>query len=199
MSSLIFYTQPYGAFVVTDTLAVGQDDRSDKFFTTKAHYLPHLRMIIAGTGYAGFADRWYCHVNSQMRVAGIENLDYHTPSSLKQAWEGFCSRENPPPGTTTVYHIGFSEETGEVVTFAYRSKNDFSSERIPYGLACKPDCSVPDGDDLTALIRPMMEEQREIQSKIPADERIYIGGEANAIRLTPDGCRQWTLFRFADF
>ena len=64
MSSLIFYTDEKQALVATDTLATYQDG-APSHFTTKAFPLPHLCMIIAGTGSAGFSDSWFHFINTR--------------------------------------------------------------------------------------------------------------------------------------
>jgi hypothetical protein len=76
MSSLIFYTEQEQAIIATDTLAVSPGG-SPFTFTTKAFHVPHLRMVIAGTGCGGFLDRWLCYLNSRMIVPGIDALPAH--------------------------------------------------------------------------------------------------------------------------
>lgn len=88
MSSLIFHTQEDQVLVATDTLAVSVGGRA-LMFTTKVLIVPHLRMMMAGTGAGGFLDRWFVRVNSGKVVAGIDNLDYHTPKSLADLWREF--------------------------------------------------------------------------------------------------------------
>ena len=66
MSSLIFHTEQNQVMIATDTLATSPDGRPFKF-TTKAFFLlPHLRMIIAGTGAGGFLGRWFIRVNDNL-------------------------------------------------------------------------------------------------------------------------------------
>ena len=97
-----------------------------------------------------------------------------------------------------MYHFGFSEDTGEIATFAYRSTNDFASERLQHGTGVKPECSVPDGK-LYEHLPSMMQEQRAIQAEKPLPERVHIGGEAMAIHLTAETCKYSRLFAFPDF
>lgn len=197
MSSLIFYTDPQQVLVATDTLAASPDG-SPLLFTSKAHYLPHIRTIIAGTGLGGFSVQWALTANSRMMVRGIENLDFHTANGLRTLWAEHEEQYVLAGMTTTVYQFGLSEDSGEMVGFAYRSQNNFISERLEYGIGVKPECSIPEGN-LLEHIETMMNEQREIQSTVPASERVYIGGEAVALHLTKDGCRMWRLFEFPDF
>lgn len=185
MSSLIFFTDESQIVVATDTLAVSPDG-SPMLFSSKAHYLPHLRTIIAGTGAGAFSGDWAMQVNNRMILEGIMNLDFHTPDALRARWAKYREEfEVPDSMTTTVYHFGLSEDDSSVVAFAYRSTSDFRSERLPRGFGIKPECPLPEGNNMLELIPSMMNLQREIQSTVPAAERIYIGGEAVVMHLTP--------------
>lgn len=199
MSSLIFYTDENQALIATDTLAVSYDGKPFKF-TTKAFVIPHLSVIIAGTGFGGFCDRWLVQVNDRMVVRGIDNLDYHTTGSLADQWAKYKEEFSIPDHiTTTVYHFGFSEEDHTIHSYAYRSTNGFRSESIRYGLAVKPECAVPDNYNLPVDIPSMMQHQRELQSHRPKEERLYIGGEIHVIHLTKNGFSIYPLARFDDF
>jgi hypothetical protein len=62
--------------------------------------------------------------------------------------------------TTTVYHFGFSEVTGLIHSFAYRSANNFQSEKIAYGLGIKPECTIPENYSLPQDINLNSEVER---------------------------------------
>lgn len=198
MSSLIFCTDAEQVLVVTDTLAVNPDG-TPFLFTSKAHYLPHLRTIIAGTGAGGFSGDWYIRVNNRMVLKGIENLDFHTPDALRAMWSEY-KREYSVAAklTTTIYHFGFSEVTGQVHAYAYRSTRDFVSERLSYGIGVKPECTVREGN-LLEHVPAMMEEQRRLQASKPLPEQVFIGGEAIGMHLTKDACTIFRLFEFGDY
>lgn len=198
MSSLIFATDESQIFVATDTLAVTPDGEPF-LFASKATHIPHLRTIIAGTGGGGFSNQWALTVASRMVVNGIHNLDYHTPEALKELWGQYSNEYSLPENfTTTVYQFGFSEVDNKVVSFAYRSTNNFESEELQYGTAVKPVCSVPEGN-LVELVPSMMQEQRDIQEQLPKDQRLYIGGEIYALYLTANECRSFKLGQFHDY
>jgi hypothetical protein len=196
MSSLIFYTDATQTLVATDTLAVHPGGQPHHF-TTKAFFLPHLRMLIAGTGVAGFLDAWHLILNTRMAVRDVLHVDPFAPNLLKGIWarlkEGTKLSDRT---TTTVYHFGYSG--GAMRTFAYRSTNDFGSESLPYGLATKPPCTVPENYSLPTDIKSMMEDQRRMQSGVSKDERLYIGGEIQIHHLLESGCQIYTLDRFED-
>lgn len=199
MSSIIFATDPTQALVATDTLAVNLDGEP-LLFCSKATYIPHLRTIIAGTGLGSFANDWANYVNNSMIVAGVRNLDYHSPSALRARW----AKQRDEPGfpenlTTTIYQIGVSEDDQEVRAFAYRSTNNFESEPLTHGTRYKPECALLSDVSLLQALRPMMEEQRRIQESKPPSERIYIGGQCVVMHLTKDACTTATLFSFDDY
>jgi hypothetical protein len=77
MSSLIFHTEAEQVLVATDTLAVSGDGMPF-MFTSKSFIVPHLRMIIAGTGSGGFCGKWFIQVNDRMILRGIDNLDFQS-------------------------------------------------------------------------------------------------------------------------
>ena len=100
---------------------------------------------------------------------------------------------------TTIYHFGISEVTGEVAAFAYRSTNNFQSERLSHGLKCKPESAYEMGDDLRGGLIEMMKSQRELQSAKPRDERVYIGGDVQLLHLDAHGITCRRIHRFDDF
>jgi hypothetical protein len=198
MSSLIFYTDAENILVATDTLAVKAAAGEPLMFCSKAMYVPHLRLIIAGTGVGMFSGDWAMTVNNRMVVRDILHLDYHAPEQLRSSWQQFRS-EYPVPDdmTTTVYHFGLSE-ADEVCSFAYRSTNNFSSERLQYGTGTKPACALPTVNVIEDL-RLMMNEQRATEAQKPAEKRVYIGGECIAMHLTKAACNVWSAFKFEDY
>lgn len=199
MSSLIFQLDTDQVFVATDTLAVKLDGTPAQF-CSKALYLPHLRTIIAGTGIATYSGDWAMYVNNWMVLSGIENLDYHTPRILRTRWEEHKREfDFSEAMTTTVYHFGFSEESDQMLGYAYRATSDFESEPIPYGCGRKPECTLPEDGNLVEKLQEMMDEQRFIQSRRPENKRLYIGGHAIGMHLNCDGCNIFRVFEFDDY
>ena len=199
MSSLIFYTDEEQALIATDTLAVTPSGEP-LLFCSKAIHLPHLNIVIAGTGQGGFATRWAMHVNDRMVINGINNLDFHTSKGLRELWVQYRDEfQLPPESTTTVYQFGFCQDSQKMVGIAYRSTNNFDSEVRPYGLAAKPECTFPSGDySIPAVFSEMMLEQRTIQEQKPKDKRLYIGGKINVLHVNKSGCTSYTLSEFSD-
>lgn len=198
MSSLIFYTDETQAVVATDTLAVNNNGQPIAF-VSKSGYIPHLKTIVTGTGAGGFANKWLLEASTRMVVRGIQNLNYHTPKALNRLWLEYKKEFSPPDEfTTTVYQFGICEETGKVVSYAYRSTNNFKSESLVYGTAVKPDCTILEGN-LIEIIPVMMNEQRHLESQKPDHERIQIGGEIILYHLTNNGCNCFKIGEFDDY
>ena len=115
MSSLIFFTDNDQALIATDTLATLDDGRPCNF-TTKAFAIPHLRMVIAGTGVGGIVGQWFVRINDRLVALGIDWLDVCTPGYLNTTWDAFkMAKLVVPKSTLTVFHFGFSENTGQCV------------------------------------------------------------------------------------
>ena len=198
MSSLIFYTDESQVLIATDSLAVDTTG-NPAFFCTKANHIPHLKMLVAGMGAAGFSNQWALHASTGMVVRGIQNLNHHTPEGLRNLWNKYRVEHSLPESfTTTLYQFGISEKTGQVVSFAYRSTNNFVSEELNYGTGVKPECTIMEGN-LIDSIPEMMVQQRTIQNSAPKSERIYIGGEIIAFHLTSNGCNTFKISEFDDF
>jgi hypothetical protein len=208
LSSLIVHAEENLVLVATDTLATRLDGRPYKF-TSKAFIVPHLRMIMAGTGTAGFLDRWFILVNNGMIVWDIDDADQATPAGLVFAWTKYkqelseaASKPIDDSLTTTVYHFGFSKADGSIHSFRYSSTNNFKSEPYPHARIVRPPCSMPDnqGPLKDSEIRTMMDEQRAIErSKPPNEKRICIGGEIQIHQLSKDGFNVRTAGRFDDY
>lgn len=199
MSSLIFITDEIQVMVATDTLATSLSGEPS-FFTTKAFVIPHLIMVICGTGMSGFLGKWFVLVNDKMVVHGIENLNFHVPSILNSLWADFKNENGISDDlTTTIYHFGFSETSNKICSFAYRSEKSFLSDPISYGIGIKPPCEIPENTTFPNDLKTLMEKQRKIQGSLPNSQRVYIGGEIQVIHLTLQGFNIYTFGRFDDY
>ena len=199
MSSLIFVTERKQVLVATDTLAT-LPNGEPVFFTTKAFIVPHLSMIMCGTGMSGFLGKWWIQVNDRMVVSCIDNLDYHAPIRLRSLWREFKEENSIPDNlSTTIYHFGFSIEDGTIHSYAYRSTNDFVSESLQYGIGIKPECPLPEGLEFPRDVKGLMVQQRNIQQTLPQNERLYIGGSIQIHHLSDAGFSVYVLDQFDDF
>lgn len=204
MSAVIFQISPQGGFVATDTLAADTEGVPG-YFTSKAIHIPHLKTVVFGTGVGGFMGEWIVALLGGVAVDGIEHLNAWTPEMLRSQWQSFEKRdligdESVMCRTATIYHMGVSELTGEIVAFAYRSTTGFRPERLPNGTAVKPECEIPEGGEALDILE-LMREQRRVQEQTvdSVRERVHIGGEIHLIDINPERCLTFTYARFEDF
>lgn len=183
MTALIYALQPDQVCLAMDTLTVSAEDRTPLRFQTKFLVLPHLNMVIAGTGLADLVTQWFLFVNGSMVVRDIDHVDLFASGALRKA-EAEC------PGTdlstTTLYHFGYSQEQKCYVGYAYRSANNWASERIPYALGVKPPVPVPNTDDIQfpQFLIELMAEQRRADQLLPLAQQVGIGGDVSFVVMS---------------
>lgn len=187
MSSFVSIITPEKALIATDTLAVNPDG-SPRNFTSKALVLPHMRLIVAGTGVSGLASSWFRAINEHMVSADIDQLNRHTQEALKGIWETEFGDIDVHQYSTTIYHIGLSRETGKIHGYTYSSMNDFEPRELAEGFSWKPPMHEhDDGQDAPASFMECMKAQMATQERLPFYQRIHIGGEVQVITITSDG------------
>lgn len=189
MTALIINAGPDEATVAMDTLVT--DGRDPVGYSTKLHYLPTIRTIFACTGAHGLVDAWMTFVNVKLQPKGIEALRDITPQALGGCWKSMRETFNAPEGmTTTMYHVGFSERSDEMLIHVFRSTNDFVAETLSLGFYNRPEIdefpALPDGA-LSEKIVGLMKHQQALQAGIPKDQRIHVGGLATVVNLTRTG------------
>ncbi|PQZ89408.1 MULTISPECIES: hypothetical protein [Pseudomonas] len=198
MSSLLFYTDENEAIVATDTLLHYSVD-TPPGLASKAISIPHIRMIIAGTGSALLFNRWIGLVNNQGFALNVDAVDAHATQELQALWSEL--NHHVPAlqdQTATIYHFGISDDSGKVHGFAYRSGSDFKSERLDYGLGVKPELMDKSGinwNSFPACAPDIMRAQSRQEDEKSGD-RVYIGGTTEVIHLTKDGFSIYSLGGF---
>lgn len=199
MSLLMFALDPSQVIVVTDTLAT-HPDGEPFLLVSKCAVVPHLEMVVVGTGIAQVGQRWAHQLQTATLARNIDLLDQHVPAALRKIADDLEEEFGELPGSSTVYHFGFSEESGEYIGYAYRSEKEYVSDRLSVGFGVKPhpsgDFSAPnDLDELVALGRRIRAEQ----DAGPKESRIYIGGEFWMTVLSNRTIQVSKLCRFDDF
>lgn len=198
MTALIYALQPDQVCLAMDTLTVSADDKKPLLFQTKFSVLPHLQMVIAGTGVAVMVTQWFQFVNGNMVVRDIDHVDVYAPEALRRA-EVEC------PGTdlttTTLYHFGYSREQRRYVGYAYRSAKNWASEKLPYALGVKPSVPVPPTDDIQfpEFLVDVMLEQRRADLSLPLSERLGIGGEVSFVVMRNQSVTVTPVHRFESY
>ncbi len=195
----MFATDPRQLIIVTDTLAT-QPTGEAFLFVSKCCLLPHLGMAVAHTGVDLIGQRWTYQLQTAVLARNIDQLDQLVPGALRAVTAKLEDEFGSLPGTSTVYHFGYSEEREAYFGIAYRSENDYESNPIPYGFGVKP---VPTGtftppSDLDGWIH-LGKQIRAEQDAGPKKDRIYIGGEFWMTMLANQTIQTSRIFRFDDF
>lgn len=198
MTALIYALQPDQVCLAMDTLVVSADDKTPLLFQTKFAVLPHLQMVIAGTGLAAMVTQWFQFVNGNIVARDVDHVDLYAPGALRRA-EAEC------PGTdlttTTLYHFGYSQEQQRYVGYAYRSAKNWASEKLPYALGVKPPVPVSPTDDIQfpQFLVDVMREQRRADQSLPSSERVGIGGEVSFVVMRDQSVTVAPVHRFESY
>ncbi|WP_435036848.1 hypothetical protein [Pseudomonas neuropathica] len=195
MSSLLFYTDAKEAIVATDTLLHYPDGHAPGY-SSKALAIPHLKMIVAGTGSAALFNRWIGLVNEQGFALDVDAVNLHAPESLQSLWRELNAQfPAMHEQTATIIHFGFSGKTGKIHGYGYRSGSNFKSEWLAYGLGMKPQLVDAAGIDLNSFPDCAVEIMRAqaLQESRKSANRVYIGGSVQVNHLTSSGYSIYAL------
>jgi hypothetical protein len=203
MSLLMFSLAPESVTLLTDTLATTPAG-DPHLLVTKCGIVPHLDLVVAGTGIAQLTEHWRAMVYGQMLCRDIDMLDAHCPGALRRLWANL-EAEHPDPiargATATVYHLGLSEARSEYVGYVYRSTHGFASEPMAPGFRVKPQPAEALAETPTA-VHEMIElahRLRTEQNAQPASERVHIGGELSLTVLADRSIIAVKVHRYDDF
>jgi hypothetical protein len=190
--------------VLTDTLATTPSG-APHLLVTKCGIVPHLELVVAGTGAALLTERWRTRVYSQMLCRDIDMLDLHTHDALRRLWTDLQTEFADMitnDVTATVYHLGLSEDIGEYVGYVYRSTDDFASEPMAPGFRVKPAPEAPplekEPDSFAEWIE-LAHRLRAEQNAKPTAERIHIGGDLTLCIMRDRSISSLKIHRFEDF
>lgn len=110
------------ALIVTDELR--QVAGAPVGYFTKAHALPSLRLMFAGTGSSAMLQDALLALMWRSSETDVEALDREMPACLRRLWEQW----GPCTIATTVYHVGVTAQD-EIAAFRYCSP-DWTSELL---------------------------------------------------------------------
>ncbi len=200
MSALIYYITEDHVAVAMDTLAMADEEGAPVpgFYATKVFLFPHLRGFMCGMGLLNFSTDWFLRLQ-QFVARDLLHADEFTPDVLREIALPYGFKDKH---TSTIYHFGYSESEATHFGFAYRSANNFKSERLPLnGWGIKP--PIPREEiyvkEFPGDIIRMMSRQQVLEDERPAAERVYIGGEIQLILLEGDNFAVSTIYRFDDY
>jgi hypothetical protein len=189
LSLLIFQHYKTHVAVFTDTLATTPEGEPLAFFN-KTFLHPQFHMLMVVTGIFQLADKWNSVLNGGMVAKDIDMVDLHTPEKLRSLWKELQqSYTGSLPSTSTVYHFGFSKQDQQYVRYAYRSTNNFNSERSAeegIGIKPQPESKTETPETIDAVV-DLASKLIQEQSKKPKPDRIYIGGEIFMTLLSDEG------------
>lgn len=208
MTAILFLLEPERVCLAMDTRCLELKpggDRANGPFCTKIFLLPHLRAAICGTGIRSLPFYWHAFVQQNVVAHDLTGLDHIAEAKLPGlAAECGVSKEL----TATIYHFGFSYDSGEFAGRAFRSTNGFAPEELQCpGLAVKP----PEGVEIaTAFDRcrqkglpagfiELMQQQKAFDDARPMAERVGIGGEVQFLVITKETYTLSTCHRFEDY
>lgn len=198
MTALAFALQPEQVCLAMDTLVIDAYDRMPLSFQRKFMSIPESDLVVAGTGHAGFIYGWFQYIEANLRGATIDELDAAVPSICRAS----VNVEGGLSGfTATIYHFGYSAKEGRYAGYAYRSVNNFCSDRLQYALGYKPIVTVAPNDDIhfpDFLVDIILEQQRQ-DALLPISERLGIGGEIECVVLSDRTIHIETVHRFSSF
>lgn len=198
MTALVFALQPDQVCIAMDTLVIGADDRMPMSFQRKFLPVPESDLVVAGTGHAGFINRWFQHLQANFQGATFDDLNAEAPSIFRAS----VSAEGGLSGlTATIYHFGYSVRERRYAGYAYRSGHNFRSDKLQYALAFKPVVPVRLNNAIrfpSFLIDIVLEQQRQDRLQ-PIAERVGIGGEIEFVVMSHRAIHVETVHRFSSY
>lgn len=198
MTALAFVLQPDQICIAMDTLVVGAEDKMPMHFQRKFLPLTNSNLLIAGTGLVNLINGWFEHVSSFPDLGDIDDINIFAPTSLAASVRAVGGLGK---NTTTLYHFGYSKSEARYVGYAYRSTNDFLSERLQYALGFKPQVHVEPSVNIefpSFLINIILEQQRQ-DRLLAIDKQVGIGGEIEFAILSNGYVKIETVHRFASY
>jgi hypothetical protein len=150
MSALIYILNENQVIIAMDTLSSINTKTGLKpyKFLSKIFPLMHMNCVVCGTGNFDPILKWFEFVESSFVANGIVYLNRLTELSIKE----FMKNENPSNSFTTIYQFGLSEEDCKFYGYAYRSTNDYLSEKLEYTIGIKPQDVFGTDEDLSRFL-----------------------------------------------
>lgn len=181
--------------IAIDTLAISGTERTPQSFISKYAVLPHLQVIVTGTGHGLFIDEWMAMARGGIIARDIDHLNLYTPGCLRKIAEKYPELSNI---SVTIYHFGFSNERNRFLCYVYRSSSQFEAEEILFGVGIKPaiEYKIEDNFELPKKFIEIMKLQQKEDFGLPISERIGIGGDIHFLHMTEQGIHISCCHRF---
>ena len=179
MTLLNFILAEEAVYLVADTVVSDSMDKSPVSFTTKVYPVPHWDGLICGTGIMNFVVNWYCTAITSVLATDLKHLDQFAPEQLRSLFEKYEEEYEGHELRSTIYHLGFDQQSACFFGFAYRSTDNFVSEPLAYGMRLKPDpedTSIQQISTFPDDFIPIAELQKKKDELKPVNDRVGIGG-----------------------
>jgi hypothetical protein len=202
VTALVFVLDQESVVIGMDTLAIRARDKSPYLYASKILCLPHIGAVVCGTGSQRLPLSWFVDLETKVLARDIDYVNEIAPECLLSLWTDLAE-----PGTSTIYHFGYSPREDAYVGFAFRSTHDFAAERLEYGIGVKP----PSGELIAVAmdrvgelgihdaIVSLIETARTVDDELPLSERVGIGGEVHLLTLTAGRQFGWATRPWSDF
>lgn len=194
MSAIAFNVSRDQAMIAVDTMCTNEEGLFSHH-VSKALPIPHLNIVVAGTGSLDLIERFALALNSRA-FASHDEVALHASDALAVIWEDWraalgesSTGANHHVQTSTIFQFGFSSENDTFEAIQYHSGNGFKVERMTNVTAHKPPAPLlgePRDDDLSELFR-IVASQRIHQDSKPFDSRVHIGGDVLVFTVCAKG------------
>ena len=211
MSAIYFQVGDEAAIAAADTYSIRPSTGEPLKLADKFIPLPHLNMVITGSGYHGFLLEWYLALQRQAAPIDIEHLNEFAPGLLQETWLRFKRKTDLPEsptgsGGSKISHLGYSEQKERFVGYYYDLKDDFAPTVVrPEKEYLMPKMEgVHDAlleGDCTAReqVIAFFCRAKELDEQKPVGERVGIGGEIKFLMQGQWGHVCKTIHRFDDY
>lgn len=179
MTALIYFLHPDYIILATDSLATTEDSSPIRF-VTKIMPLPHIKSVICGTGSFELIIDWFSFIQKHIIAKDIHLIDKLAPEYIRNIYYSY-PKENQI--NSTIYQFGYDIKEMKFVGYAYRSTDNFNSEKLIYGIGIKPPDVMEDAElilwkenDIYKKIINLIIKQKEIENKKDSKDKVGIGG-----------------------
>jgi hypothetical protein len=197
------FVTPSGISLATDTLASGGNDKTPHMFVSKFFLLPHLGVLLCGTGVFQLIRDWFVDLESSLIARDFDHVSRFAPSLLRALSEKLTSQHQQPV-TATIYHFGYSVAMSSHVGLAFDSKQGYEPRVIKDSFFMKPKLeelptAPTNADELPSWYADLMERQRADDLAKPFADRVGIGGEIHMAQINRTTLTVSTIHRFASY
>jgi hypothetical protein len=198
MTAIAFILEPTRVSIAMDTLIVDHQKKMPLNFQRKFLSIPEINIAICGTGVIDLINEWFKLVSASS-AKGIDDLNSITPSALRYT---SSRHQGSYVASSTLYHFGYSKINRQYVGYAYKSENEFESERLADStLIYKPAVDIKIPDDVQVpqfLVDILLKQESEDRQQITANQ-VGIGGEIDYLEMQDLKVSIDTVHRFNSY